>query len=172
MDKINLGILGNYNVDDIICDDDFDSDEEFYAFIEEVFNNYNNNIESINKKILYQMYYALSSCAFPIWEEEEMKQIVDLEKLPSDFYNLPDSEKSKTLYGFDFNEDNIIEMLNSNVPFLDINKFKNIIRISNVYINKNLHEINIEFYGFCKFFNAMITLIYNDGFRVSDFHAS
>ena len=172
MEKVNFGILGFYSIEDIICDDDFDSDDMYYDFIKDTLNKYNESLEEINRMLIYKMYYSLSSCGFPMWEEEGFKKVIDEEKLPNGFYDMTEDEKYNTLYGFEFNKDDIVEKINTNVPFLNIDKFKNDININNVFINKNLSEISIEFEGFCNFFNAMVTFVYSDNFRISEFHVS
>lgn len=170
--EVSLGILGKYPLEDVVCDSDFDSDDEYFEFVKNILNLYNDNIELVNRKLLFKMYDALSACSFPIWKENEFKKIIDEDKLPENFQNMTDEEKSKLFYGFEIKEDNIKETLSDNVPFINIDKLKYDIVVRNVNINKNFKEISIEFDGICNFFYAMVTFKYDDNFKISDFHVS
>lgn len=170
--EVNLGILGKYPLEYVGCDSDFDSDEEYFEFIKEILKLYNDNIELANRKLLFAMYDALSACGFPLWKENEFKKIIDEDKLPENFQNMTDEEKSKLFYDFEINEDNIKEALSNNVPFINIDKLKYDINVHNVNIDKEYKEISIEFFGICNFFCAMVTFKYDDNFKISDFHVS
>ena len=172
MEEVNLGVLGSFPLEDVICDSDFDSDDEFFDFIKHILQLFNDNIELIDRRLLFRMYDVLSSCRFAFWEKDGFNKIIDDSKLPENFQNMSNEEKSKIFYGFEINEDNIKEALSSNVPFICIDKLKNDIRVHNVTINKDFSEISIEFEGICDFFNAMVTFKYDDNFRISEFHAS
>lgn len=172
MEEINLGILGNYPLENVVCDSDFDSDEEYFAYIKEVLKKYNDNIELIDRKLLYRMYNELSDCEFYLWDESDFNKIIDEDKLPENFYNMSDEEKLALFYDYEINEDNIKEVLSSNVPFFNIDKLKDDIRVHNVNIRKEYNEISIEFDGVCDFFAAMIVFKYDDNFRISEFYAS
>ena len=172
MEEVNLGILGKYSLEDVVCDSDFDSDEEYFNFIKEVLNLYNDNIELIDRRLLFRMYDELSACEFPIWNEDGFNKMIDEDKLPENFQNMTDEEKSSLFYDFEINEDNIEEALSNNVPFINIDKLKDDIIIRNVNIHKDYNKISIEFDGICDFFCAMVTFKYDDDFRISEFHAS
>lgn len=172
MEEVNLGILGNYSLEDVVCDSDFDSDKEYFDFIKDVLKKYNDNIELVDRKLLYRMYDELSACGFPIWEESDFNKIIDEDKLPENFSNMSEEEKSNLFYGFEINEDNIKDALSSNVPFFNIDKLKDDIRVRNVNIKKEYNEISIEFDGVCDFFVAMVVFKYDDNFRIREFHAS
>lgn len=170
--EVSLGILGKYSLKDVGCDSDFDSDEEYFEFVKKILKLYNDNIELTNRRLLFRMYDALSSCRFPLWKENGFKKIIDEDKLPENFQNMTDEEKSKLFYGFEINEDNIKEALSNNVPFINIDKLKYDIVVQNVNISKKFNEISIEFDGICNFFYAMVTFKYDDNFKISDFHVS
>lgn len=172
MEEVNLGILGYYSLDDVVCDSDFDTDEGYFSFIKDVLKKYNDNIELIDRKLLFRMYDELFACGFPIWKEDDFDKIIDEDKLPEGFYNMSDEEKEKLFYGFEITEDNIEDAILNNIPFFNISKLKDDIRVHNVNINKDYNEISIEFDGICDFFTAMVTFKYDDSFRISEFHAS
>ncbi len=172
MEIINLGILGDYSLEDVVCDSDFDTDEEYFTFIRDVLKKYNDNIELIDRKLLYRIYNELSACGFPIWEEDNFDKIIDEDKLPKGFNSMSDEEKKKLFYDFEITEDNIKDAILNNIPFFNIGKLKNDIRVHNVNINEKYNEISIEFDGICDFFSAMVTFKYDDSFRISEFHAA
>lgn len=171
--RIDLGILGKYEIEDVVCEKEFDSDEEYDAFIKKLFDDYKNNIVHIDNDILFEIYSHLQCCGYPLWEfQGNFKRIVDEEKLPNDFWEITDDEKEEVLYGFEFNKDNILENIKNNIPFFNVEKLKNDIKITNVNIDGELDNIYIEFEGICNCFYAMIEMNYGNNFKIIDFHAS
>lgn len=60
-EMIDLGILGKYPLEDVGCECDIESDEEYYDFIRKFFEKYSEHIEKINDSILYAIYDDLAS---------------------------------------------------------------------------------------------------------------
>ena len=171
-EKIYLGILGEYPIEDVECDADFDSDEEYYGFIRDTFAKYSENMERLDDTLLYNMYKALYDCEYTLWEKEEFKKIIDEDKLPDGFWNMSEEEKTKVLYGFEFDENDAKEKITNHLPFINLLKLKDDLEIHNVTIEQDYGEIYIEFFGICNFFTAMVTVDYENGFEVKAFQAT
>ncbi len=62
-------------------------------------------------------------------------KIIDPEKLPSNFYEMSEGEKSDAVYIAGFNEENILDIIKENVPFLNVEKLKEDIK-NNLCNNK------------------------------------
>ncbi len=171
--EMDIGVLGKYMLHEFETDEYFETEEGYNRFFKRIMKDYAENIDLINNKIVYQMYMALVSTAYPLWEYDEFYKIIDKDKLPAGFENMSNKEKSDLLYkNFEYDEENIITKLKENVPFLNVDKFKDDINITNITINKKPKDINIEFNGICNFFTAMITLEYDKNYKVREFHVS
>jgi hypothetical protein len=170
---IDFGILGKYQ----LSEDDYDSEdnltiEQIYNRLNIISQSYAKNLEKINRKIFFRMYKALYDTRFPLWESENFNKIIDPEKLPSNFYQMSEKEKSDAVYIDGFNEEDILDIIKEKVPFLNVEKFKEDIKITYVTINERYGEINIIFTGICKFFNGLITLNYKEDYKISEFQVS
>ena len=95
MEEVNLGVLGSFPLEDVICDSDFDSDDEFFDFIKHILQLFNDNIELIDRRLLFRMYDVLSSCRFAFWEKDGFNKIIDDSKLPENFQNMPNEEQAQ-----------------------------------------------------------------------------
>ena len=172
-EKIDIGVLGEYYLNDFQTKEYFDNKDGYNRFFKRVMKNYAKNINLINNKIIYEIYDELHATRFPLWKYDEFYKIIDEDKLPNDFENMTDEEKSNLIYKkFDYNEKNVIEKLKENVPFFNVDKFKNDILITNITIDKKPKEIAIDFKGISDFFVAAIILDYGKKYEIIEFSAS
>lgn len=175
-DLVNVGFLGDYLIKWIGYESDNEEDDEnteiINTKIKEVMNMYSENKDRINHKILFEMFKALKDTGADIWNEKSFEKIIDMDLLPENFEQMEEDEKKELFYGFDFSEKNIIEMLNEKLPFLNIDKFKEDIKIGNIVIEEYSESIFIEFEGFCDFFTAYVEMKYSNNFEIESFSAT
>lgn len=82
---------------------------------------------------------------------------------------MSDEEKSEFLYGFDYDENDLVQKLKEKFPFLKPEKFKDVIKVKNVVIELEYEQMHIEFFGLCNSLTAMINFEYNEDFKVTQF---
>ena len=129
----------------------------------------------------------MESTRYPLWEYDEFYKIIKKELLPPDFENWDDSKKSDFIYqevsGLKLSTINNCEnalvpnLLNfkEQKPYFRINRLKKDIKITNVFMEMDSNEIEIEFEGVCHFFNAYVRIKYDKAlneFEIVEFSAS
>lgn len=171
VEYIDFGILGSYPINHVNVENgNFDNIELEKKFIRKIMNNFSKNINLINDSIAYNIYKSLYETNYLIWNENSFYKIINKDLLPDNFEKLSDNEISEIFYNnMNYSEYNFISNFSKNLPFIEINKFKNDIIITNVCFNKEYTEISIEFNGLCNYFYAMVAIDYKT-FKIKEFH--
>ena len=143
----DFGILGTFPLLDINFETNKDySKEEIDNKIEEIVNQYNKNIESINKRIFIKIF---NSClcgvdGINIWNESYFSDIINVDKLPYNFEVLNDNEKAKILFEEKLDESDFYNSDNSNLKIFNLEKIRDYCRIYNVTIDEEYKKISLE----------------------------
>ncbi|MGM9877902.1 MAG: hypothetical protein ACI33S_04550 [Bacilli bacterium] len=171
---IDFGILGRYKYNMI----NYQTDEEMNIEqrdiqTRKVINEYYLQINEINKKIFYKIYDELRLTDYKIWESASFDIIIDRKKLPYNFDDLNDQQKTDIIYIYDYNDYiDLWNKINEIKPFWDLNKIKEDVKITNVAISEKIGTISIEFNGIFDFFTAYIELDYKKNYDVKKFDPS
>ena len=186
-EEIDLGILGKYPYEYLLDNVAEEDEEDLKEYLGIFFGSFNKNIEKINYDIFSKIYTSLESTRYPLWEYDEFYKIIKKELLPPDFENWDDSKKSDFIYqevsGLKLSTINNCEnalvpnLLNfkEQKPYFRINRLKKDIKITNVFMEMDSNEIEIEFEGVCHFFNAYVRIKYDKAlneFEIVEFSAS
>lgn len=132
--------------------------------------NYNKSLNEINKKIFFEMHKQLIMTDYNIWEYDGFEKIINIGLLPNNFYSLTKEEKREIIYlKGSYNYQDFWNIFQQEKPFWKLNNLKEDIRITNVIIDVDYKEICIEFNGVCNFFNAYISIKYEENYNISVF---
>ena len=186
-EEIDFGILGKYPYEELFNNIDEENEDALKEFLGRFFDCFNENIEKINYDLFLKIYNSLENTRYPLWEYDEFYKIIKKELLPQDFEIWDDRRKSDFIYQkvYEINVNTVdnskkgfaSKVLNfkEQKPYFRMNRLKKDIKITNVFMEMNSDEIEIEFEGVCHFFNAYVRLKYNQSlkeFEVVEFSAS
>lgn len=173
----NFGILGTFPLDKVNFESNEDySNEQIDNRIMDILNQYNRNIDSINKKIFIKIFnYCLWGVdGINIWNEDYFKEIIYVDKLPSNFNDLSDNEKYDILFKEKIDESDFNDIDNSRLKFFNIEKIKDYCKIYNVFIDEEYKKISLEINFLYNNNNTaicypMIEMNYENNFEITNF---
>lgn len=173
----DFGILGTFPLSNIGFESNNDySNEEIDNIIKNIINDYKNNIDNINKRLLINIF---NNCFYGvdgmyIWNEDYFNDIINIDMLPSNFNELNDDEKSNILFGKEIDESDFEDIENSNLKLFNLEKIKEYNKIYNVVIKEKYNVLSIEVYFLCNTAGnsiclPMIQMKYSDNFNIINF---
>lgn len=174
IENVDFGILGNYQLHRIEYKTNAKlSKSEIENEKRKIINDYNKNLDEINKKIFYKIYDELKMTDYNLWEHETFEKIINRAMLPKDFDDLDEKQKRDILYFKDnYNYQELWKKINEEKMFWNLDNIKNDVVITNVIIDADYKNICMEFYGICDFFVAYIELNYEKNYTIEQFDPS
>jgi len=173
----NFGILGIFPLDKVNFESsETYSDEQIDKKIMEIVNKYNNDIDTMNRKVFIKIF---NSCLWGvdrvnIWDDDYFKDIIYVDKLPSNFNELSDNEKLDILFGEEIDESDFDDIKNSRLKIFNLEKIKDYCKIYNVSIDEENKKISLEV-NFLYSNNGtaicypMIEMNYENDFEITNF---
>lgn len=171
-EQLYFGILGNYQLNYInYYDEEGYTREQINKKIKNIMKKFKENIDSINNKIFMKI-YNIDLLGEPIWEEDFFEQIINQDKLPDNFNDLSEEEKSDVLYEISkLDEKDFENISNNNLKLFNFKEIEKTAKIYNVTIEPEYKKMSIEFHFLNEYMSPMIVLNYNKDFEIQDYES-